>query len=729
MKSNEFRLTYFGAAALLILDEQGKSIDEIQGRLGQQHLIDDQNEIQTKPVWHSKPKTDEKVAKMLNLPLGSFERKQGSRNNYSNVADQISNFRKYGWIKDWDDEKKSIWRLVKKLSFSDKSKYKNMVKNKSNSIVRIVSSDLLPTLDLNKCRSNLKLELAKHKRSDLKFELNETTKITDVIFQVRQENWVIPNFQRNFDWKSENVREFLSSIFMNEYVGSLLLWRASDTEKLDCIPVHGVSSTPKPYSMIILDGQQRITSLYHTMHLIESIDKDKKFPGYFYVNLKVFLEGGDPDELIIREDEKLEMDGVFEQFLFPIYYCDGRINEWIYEFEQYSKGGKLIESDIHTITTLISLKLTNIMEHFRIPYVVFPSSMKFNSVATIFEHLNSTGMHLGTFDLLNVRLSINSVKLKDLWDQTCDKYEQIERYFEDKPRITKLNLYIIEAMSLAFTEQGSCKQKDILDMYKKNDYTVESFEEQWNMMSKFTADAIDYLEDQDGGGVSSNKDLPYQPIVPVISALLQKISLYDDKKTSACMDKLSWWYWTSVFDARYSSAVQSTKTSDYKDLLDWFDDESCIPQYISDFRNNYTSKLNLENVRGKDSVYLGIFSLLTKNHAKDMGRKIKTGAELHMDHIFPKSEYKKRGLENSIINMTWLVKRSNFEKAAKKPRDYFKIISKRYGTPKEFHDALESNFITKNCYDNITNDNFEGFIAERKKLLLSKIGTSIGANV
>ena len=561
------------------------------------------------------------------------------------------------------------------------------------------------------------------------------THIREILLSVQKRQWVIPNFQRYYDWDPDDVKDLLTSIVLEYYIGSLLLWDPKESEKLDCMPVHGVNGEldNKSNQMIVLDGQQRITSLNYVINppITKNKDTDKKFPGYYYMDLRAFLDGS--EDLIIHLHIKLDDNDTFKFFLFPFYKLrDEDINKWIADFQkQFSDYSTVDQLKICEIGGKISNKLFRILGQFEIPRVELPNTVEFDSVAAIFENLNSKGKSLGTFDLLIVRLSRYNVQLKKLWDDTLEEHNKIQEYFEVKPKMTKLGLYIIESISLAFTKSKSCKRKDILNLFIKNNENVESFSEKWKEMSKYTQRAIVYLEEE--LGILSKKDLPYEPIIPILAAALREIDLNFSAVQPSCIEKLHYWYWTSVFDTRFSAGVDGKKSSDFTDLVQWFKDESKIPTYIKNFRNDYKSKLHLKDIRRRgSSVYLGMFSLLTKNGATDLQRNlIMDKKSPHMDHIFPKSKYKHHdGLQNTIINMTWLTKDTNIkDKRDRLPSDYIsEIISKTYqNNNTKFIETLACHFINEKCLEHLKKDDFEKFLDERERIMLDRIGMVIGA--
>jgi uncharacterized protein with ParB-like and HNH nuclease domain len=88
--------------------------------------------------------------------------------------------------------------------------------------------------------------------------------LSTLINYLRDGRFVIPDFQREFEWKPWDVRELMRSLFLDYYIGSLLLWKGKPENfaALSCEPVYGYKGDGKP-EYIVLDGQQRLTALYY----------------------------------------------------------------------------------------------------------------------------------------------------------------------------------------------------------------------------------------------------------------------------------------------------------------------------------------------------------------------------------------------------------------------------------------------------------------------------------
>src|SRR5208283_2242318 len=103
-------------------------------------------------------------------------------------------------------------------------------------------------------------------------------KLTDLVQRVDQDKLVIPDFQRGFKWQTPDIRKLLESLLLDFPIGAALLWRTQrttldfrrieDIEFSDGEPEGEDNDEPHDQELksdeidFILDGQQRITSVY-----------------------------------------------------------------------------------------------------------------------------------------------------------------------------------------------------------------------------------------------------------------------------------------------------------------------------------------------------------------------------------------------------------------------------------------------------------------------------------
>jgi hypothetical protein len=557
-------------------------------------------------------------------------------------------------------------------------------------------------------------------------------KINQIISFSSKARWVLPHFQRYFDWKKNDVRDFWESIFNDYYVGSFLVWETDRNPELGIQPILGVSRNEdelKPDS-IILDGQQRITSLHYAINAPKFPLRGSKVPLYFYVNFHQFFNENNKDGIIEIHTGKISREDSFKQMLFPLYELK-KYNNWVDDFEDFLLTQTDNQTQVRKIRRIIDKKLRHMWEGFEIPYIALPESMELFQVTDIFENINTKGKLLSVFDLLIARLYKYNIELKKMWDATLKDFLNISRYYKAIP---KTPIYILQAMSLLYEKTSSAKRADILDIYSRiYENSERDFEEDWDDVAEYMDKAIEKLENmRDGFGVKDEKELPFAPMIPVLTALLKVIDEQENKVE--CFDKLKKWYWSAIFTTAYSSAADSQMTQDFRELKKWFVKEKEIPKTIIQMSRELPN-LYFRDIQSKSNAkYRGIMSLIALEGAKDFNtsQALENARENDKDHIFPKSfnfGFGSNKHVNSILNMTWMSGSTNKRiKRCKKPSHYLpEFIKTKYKKDKkQFAAVLKTHFINQKASDYLAEDKFEEFISEREHIIISKIKKIVG---
>src|SRR5262245_20247972 len=101
--------------------------------------------------------------------------------------------------------------------------------------------------------------------------------ISTILSQVDLGAMALPEFQRGYVWNRDQVRKLLTSLYRRYPVGGLLIWKT----RTDAAHTRGDGQLQPGYVDLILDGQQRITSLYGVIR--------GKPPQFFQGNQEAFL--------------------------------------------------------------------------------------------------------------------------------------------------------------------------------------------------------------------------------------------------------------------------------------------------------------------------------------------------------------------------------------------------------------------------------------------------------
>ena len=116
--------------------------------------------------------------------------------------------------------------------------------------------------------------------------------LNSLIQRLKDGRFVVPDFQREFEWEPWDIRDLMRSIFLDYYVGSLLLWRGTDHNyrALSCEPIYGRAAEGKP-DHIVLDGQQRLTAINYAFCAPSAPLPHRKTRALYFIRVDRFASG------------------------------------------------------------------------------------------------------------------------------------------------------------------------------------------------------------------------------------------------------------------------------------------------------------------------------------------------------------------------------------------------------------------------------------------------------
>lgn len=580
--------------------------------------------------------------------------------------------------------------------------------------------------------------------------------LTTLVGRLREGRYVIPDFQREFEWVPWDISALMRSIFLDYYIGSLLLWKGKheNFEALACEPIYafsGENGDNREY--IVLDGQQRLTAMYYAFMAPDAPAPKRANRFRYFICVDKFIEEAYDDAFTYdwtRRAENLAQncDAQYQSHMFPlsvIGQTGWALPNWVQGYERYwedqvNQAEDIVErreaQKFVEYARSFGEHLRGITEQYQVAYIELDSDLELDKVCDIFTQINSRGIRLDVFDLINALLRPKGLQLRHMWREAAQRLNFVHT--------ERMNVYVLQVMSILrqaycspkylyyllpgqerqFREYGGPMRKEVLVP------DTTDFERRWDQAVTSLESAIKLLSHPQEFGAISSQYLPYVSILPAFASLQTEAKHLPAHRQLDAQRKVRHWYWASVFLNRYSGSVESTTARDYLDVKAWFDDDILEPSVIAEFRERFRNIDLRREVRRGTSVYNGIFNLLVLGGARDwMTGNLPQHDDLDDHHIVPKSWSREVRLGTSIdtiLNRTPLTGDTNRNVIRDRlPNTYLPELIAANGET-VVRNILESHFISPAALDLLlrepfTADDYEAFLTERQRTIQDAI--------
>jgi len=520
---------------------------------------------------------------------------------------------------------------------------------------------------------------------------------------------VVPEFQRSFIWSRNDIEELLVSIVQGYFIGTfLMLDTPADQPMFPFRAVEGleqVNNTASPHQhatvRLVLDGQQRITSLFYVLYEPDIPLRWTVYPYRFFLRLDLALQG-DVEEAAVgisikdrrRIGEMQRLVQAYQAVPFSLLRDSGRFYKWLYNEQTPWKGEALRQLDE---------ELYQRFANFMVPVVALSPETGKANIVNIFERINRTGVSLSLFDLAVARLYLKGVRLRDLWEDFENQHKPVTNIV--KPE------FLLKIIALLQGKEP--RRRNLLDVIDALD--ADAFRNSWNAAVEFVVKAYDRMAKH--YGAFEDKWIPYTTMIVPLTVLLHYLA--SNKAGEVEYRKVDRWYWASVFTQRYDSAVDTTTYQDTREVIRWLTDEK-PPAWLDNLSVN---SLDLDVDGPRSAIYRGLMCLIALRGARDF----LTGqpANLHKcedDHIFARSTFGDDYPVNTIFNRSLILPETNKAKKDKRPSEFLAICLKRHGKDQmRLNETLQSHFISPEAHDAMRYDDFEVFVKARGQTLASEV--------
>ena len=557
------------------------------------------------------------------------------------------------------------------------------------------------------------------------FEDTNPKPLKELLGQIERAEAVLPEFQRDFVWEPGATKELIVSILQNYPAGSLL--RIRNAQNLFAVrlfegamlPVSGLSPT-----FLVLDGQQRLTSLYQAFY--------GKGKYRYYLKIQYLLDGKDiNDDCVfwVREKDAAPYDTLeyqAKELILPLAQLKGDIanfTNWVVTI-----ANKRVNPDDPTTVQLAFALQNTLLNNFgrqwiqtvdayAFPVVTLSEKTGAEAVCNIFETLNRTGVKLTAFELLVARFYPRKVYLRQMWDKAIADYPIIDDFDIDP-------YYILQVIALSAGRTPSAKRSDVLDLKSEVVNTL------WKGAVSAMATALTILRDD--CGVLFPVWLPYTTIVSPLAATLAKHPFPAGPQAGAMRRQLVRWFWCSVFSQTYESSPTSQAATDVTQLVAWLEGGQ-LPDAVANFGHRFNPASLRDTTTRQRAVYRGVTALMLSRHpldfytGKPINREFMLTDKVDSHHIFPSAYLKTQGIKgdlaDNVLNRTLIGRTTNQKISNKKPSEYFYDIelSLNQAGPNLYTDLLDSHLLPTGDDSPLKKNDYEAFIDWRLNTLWLEI--------
>ena len=568
-------------------------------------------------------------------------------------------------------------------------------------------------------------------------------KITDLMVTIHFGKTQLPDFQRGWVWEDNRIKALIASITNGYPVGAaMFLEYGNENIRFKYRVIEGAPSSDTIPSELILDGQQRLTSIYTALYGSDAVntrtDKGQNIKRFYYIDMEKAIDTtidrvdaiiSVPETRMITSDfgRKIETDLStpaleYEQKMFPLNCIldSTKYNQWyIGYFQHYQMNPVAID-----LFTKFLGKIIVPIGQYTIPVITLDKDTPKEAVCQVFENVNTGGVSLTVFELVTAIFAMDDFRLREDWDERKQKYFNTEVL-----SVISATDFLTACTLLSTFKKGgtvSCKKKDVLNLTKAEyvayaDDLTKGFEEAENILAEER--------------IFSGRDIPYTTQLIPFAVLCTLLAEHNKIKITNIKDKLKKWYWNGVFGEMYGSANETRYVNDVVGVMAWVDDDSAIPKTIQESYFNPGRLLSLQS--RQSAAYKGIMALVLKNHCKDFisGREmdftVYKSERIDIHHIFPKDHCEKQKYPksrwNSVVNKTPLTYSTNREIGGAAPSVYLARIEKKgQVTSDVLNSYLQTHLID---VDACRADDFNTYFLKRAISILNAIETATGKKI
>ena len=514
----------------------------------------------------------------------------------------------------------------------------------------------------------------------------------------------IPPFQREFVWSSKDICFLLDSIYRGYPIGSFIFWKT-----LRRLPHHkeigGLRLNDIPAGSLIdfvLDGQQRITSLYAAIRGANI--EGEKYVFYFNLNTGRFQaervrENGEEQE---AQQNRIPLEKLF---------VESR-SEYVRYTSEFPDALQDLLHVLYDRFKMYAFSVIYVQEEDEANDEEQTESVK--KIVSIFSRINETGK----------KLSVVAKMVARCWGEGFNIREKFDELYENSRELEEIREETILQTASAILNQRRSRTRDILEMTD-----IQALESEWYNIIECFKFALEFVKNKIK--IKSLKYLPFDTI-------LVPLAYFHYKKcnpSNSQAEQLQVWFWKACLSNRFGATVESKIEEDCEEFDKILDGEKTDFAYQIDWETFKTRLIaqdyNLRNAFCK--TILSLYSYLDPKSLKD-GRDIDIDHALtgyyknNLHHFFPRKYLEKvfdsqRDRRDSIVNIAFAPAIVNIEMSDTAPSEYIANFKKENS---DIDKILKSHLIDDVDKFGIEKDNFGEFLEKRAEKIENQFRILLG---
>ena len=515
-------------------------------------------------------------------------------------------------------------------------------------------------------------------------------KVSTLLDHIDIGHMVLPVFQRGYVWNREQVKSLFESLYRRYPVGELLVW----VTKANSADHRGDGPIADGTVRFLLDGQQRVTSLYGVIR--------GKAPDFFDGDTRPFTDlmfNLDSETFSFYQPVKMKDDPLWINLTTLMKSGYNGIDEFVEEFHKDKEASKKIGSYTKILTKILGISEIILPEE-----EITGDDKDISTVVDIFNRANSGGTKLSKGDLALAKICSEWPEARDKMKEKLKRWSQAGHEFNLDWLLRSVN--VVATGEAKFGHLADKSSSEIQDSLKR--------------ASKYIDESLNLI----GGGLGLDHNRVFfgRFGVPI---MVRYLHMKNGKIDAKERDKLLFWFAQAGMWGRFSASTETVMDQDLDALKASPNALDSLLDNLRQFRGSLHVEPNnfIGSTRGA-RFYPVLYMLTRMGDAKDWGNGITLKSDMHgnnssleLHHIFPKSQLGKKKYKsseiNSLGNFCFQTKGTNLRIADRLPEDYFPEVEQNHPG------ALKSHFIPMDK-DLWKVDKYLDFLEARRILLATE---------